>query len=69
VLKNELGRRVTRLTGMGGSSLDVHPSLEKAAKRLSDHTTQFGAEVERTILKYRKDIINEQLICKNIAGG
>lgn len=69
MLKNELGRRVTRMTGMGGSTLEVHPSLENWAKRLADHTVQFGAEVERAIMKHRKEIINEQLVCKNIAGA
>eukprot|EP00730_Choanoeca_flexa_P011530 TRINITY_DN27007_c0_g1_i1.p1 TRINITY_DN27007_c0_g1~~TRINITY_DN27007_c0_g1_i1.p1 ORF type:complete len:608 (+),score=192.47 TRINITY_DN27007_c0_g1_i1:124-1947(+) len=45
----------------------VHPKLKDCSKQLDGHTKAFGRAVEAAVMKYKKDIVMEQLPLKRIA--
>ncbi|XP_038067380.1 complex I assembly factor ACAD9, mitochondrial-like [Patiria miniata] len=45
----------------------VHPAFNDVGKNLEKHVTRFGYTVESLLAKYKKGIVNEQLVLKRIS--
>lgn len=54
-----------------GPNLDsyIHPDLKKESELLSTAIGRFGATSEALLIKYKKDIVNQQMICTRFADG
>jgi len=47
----------------------VHPNLSLAAQQVSKNTEMFGNAVEKLLIKYNKNIINEQFLLNRLAAA
>merc|ERR1712223_1578104 len=47
----------------------VHPNLAAAAQQVSKNTELFGSVVEKLLIKYNKNIINEQFLLNRLASA
>merc|ERR1719336_2711618 len=47
----------------------VHPNLAAAAQQVSKNTELFGSAVEKLLIKYNKNIINEQFLLNRLASA
>merc|ERR1712117_5942 len=47
----------------------VHPNLAAAAQQVSKNTELFGSAVEKLLIKYNKNIINEQFLLNRLAAA
>merc|ERR1719193_2546684 len=47
----------------------VHPNLAVAAQQVSKNTEMFGNAVEKLLIKYNKNIINEQFLLNRLASA
>lgn len=54
-----------------GPSLDnvVHPDLKEEGQLMSTAIGRFGATSEALLIKYKKDIIHEQMVCTRLADA
>lgn len=48
-------------------SSSVHPELRPYAEKLSKNIGEFGATSEALLVKYKKDIIDQQMVCSRLA--
>jgi very long chain acyl-CoA dehydrogenase len=72
LLMDQVSLRAKRATGMNvGPNIEtvVHPELKPQAELLSRAIGRFGASSEALLLKYKKDIIHEQMICTRFANA
>jgi alkylation response protein AidB-like acyl-CoA dehydrogenase len=67
VLSGYAAKRLSRLSGMGIDSVDVHPKLQEQAAVYARYTSLLGGAVESTLRRYGKNIVGTQLITKRIA--
>jgi len=72
VLMGEASKRTRGGLGIGSrNSLvnEVHPNLVSEAGKLCKATEMFGQTVEKLLLKYGKDVINEQFLLTRVADA
>ena len=65
-------KRMKRAVGLSsGPSLSeyVHPQLRDNASMVSKSIENFGASVEYLLIKYNKNIVNEQFLLKRLADS
>ncbi|XP_001984148.2 very long-chain specific acyl-CoA dehydrogenase, mitochondrial [Drosophila grimshawi] len=67
----EASRRATSTIGLGGTDLsaNVVPELQESAKKTAACIDLFGKTTEEVIMKYNKNIINEQIILNHLANA
>lgn len=67
----EASQRAIRSVGLGGTDLSSHvvPELEPYAKKIAENIDMFGQTVEGLLIKYNKDIVNQQFILKRLADA
>uniref|UniRef100_A0A1B0DB09 Very long-chain specific acyl-CoA dehydrogenase, mitochondrial n=1 Tax=Phlebotomus papatasi TaxID=29031 RepID=A0A1B0DB09_PHLPP len=67
----ESSRRAVRSLGFGGVDLSghVHPKLQPAAKQVAECITLFGQAVESLLIKYNKNIVEEQFLLNRLADA
>ncbi|XP_022119259.2 very long-chain specific acyl-CoA dehydrogenase, mitochondrial isoform X1 [Pieris rapae] len=69
---SEAGRRATRAVGLQkpvGLDALVAPTLRPVAKHLARSALDFGACVESVLLKYGRDVVDEQLVLNRLAAA
>ncbi|XP_071085182.1 very long-chain specific acyl-CoA dehydrogenase, mitochondrial-like [Haliotis cracherodii] len=72
VLFNMGSKRAKRMVGMSsGQSLSqfVHPDLQAAGSKTAKAIEEFGGTVEDVLIKFNKQIIDEQFVLKRIADS
>lgn len=71
LIVKESSRRAFRSVGIGGSDLSpyVHPSLQNSAKLAAESVDLYGQAVEKLIIKYKKDIVNQQFLLNRLADA
>ncbi|KAK7089979.1 very long-chain specific acyl-CoA dehydrogenase, mitochondrial-like [Littorina saxatilis] len=65
-------KRAKRMVGLGsGLSLaqHAHPQLNDSAEKTAKAVEQFGATVESLLMKFNKNIIDEQFVLKRVADS
>ena len=70
VLINEAGSRSKTAMGLNKNKsqvLDLHPSLMEASDALTRDVEKFGKAVEMLLMRYKKDVINQQFLLKRVA--
>lgn len=67
----ESSRRAARTVGLGGTDLSsfVYPELQPYAKQTAECIDMFGQTVEGLLIKYGKNIVNEQYILTRLADA
>ncbi|XP_055902631.1 very long-chain specific acyl-CoA dehydrogenase, mitochondrial [Eupeodes corollae] len=67
----ESSRRAARTVGLGGTDLNqfVYPELQPYAKQTAECVDLFGQTVESLLIKYGKNIVNEQFILTRLADA
>lgn len=67
----EASRRATSTIGLGGVDLSafVVPELQESAKKTAACIDLFGRTTEEALMKYNKNIINEQIILNHLANS
>ncbi|EDL35062.1 acyl-Coenzyme A dehydrogenase family, member 9, isoform CRA_b [Mus musculus] len=65
-LRDSLGRTVD--LGLTGDLGVVHPSLGDSANKLEENVHYFGRTVETLLLRFGKNIVEEQLVLKRVAN-
>lgn len=67
----ESSRRAARTVGLGGTDLSmfVYPELQPYAKQTAECVDLFGQTVENLLIKYGKNIVNEQFILTRLADA
>lgn len=71
VVSTEISRRVSTSIGLGTIDFNPHiaPELKNYAQKTADCIELFGKSVERLLVKYGKNIINEQYILKRLSNA
>lgn len=67
VLSGYAAKRLSRLSGVGIDSVEVHTELQEQAAVYARYTSLLGGAVESTLRRYGKSIVGTQLITKRIA--
>lgn len=62
-------RKFAHLTGLGGERIEVHESLRNAARIFELGTLGMARTAENVLREYKKDIVNQQFICKRLADA
>ncbi|XP_041451961.1 very long-chain specific acyl-CoA dehydrogenase, mitochondrial isoform X2 [Drosophila obscura] len=67
----EASKRAASKVGLGGSDLSCHvaPELQPYAKKTAECIDLFGQTVEELLLRYNKNIVNEQFILNRLANA
>ncbi|BFF95062.1 very long-chain specific acyl-CoA dehydrogenase mitochondrial [Drosophila madeirensis] len=67
----EASKRAASKVGLGGSDLSSHvvPELQPYAKQTAECIDLFGQTVEDLLLRYNKNIVNEQIILNQLANA
>ncbi|XP_017864185.1 PREDICTED: very long-chain specific acyl-CoA dehydrogenase, mitochondrial [Drosophila arizonae] len=67
----EASRRATSTIGLGGVDLSafVVPELQESAKKAASCIDLFGRTTEEVLMKYNKNIINEQIVLNHLANS
>ncbi|XP_055682567.1 very long-chain specific acyl-CoA dehydrogenase, mitochondrial isoform X1 [Lutzomyia longipalpis] len=71
LIVQESSRRAIRSLGFGGIDLSgyVHPKLQPASKNVAECITLFGQAVESLLIKYGKNIVEEQFMLNRLADA
>ena len=67
LLAGEVNRRTTANLGLTKSALEIHPNLSQQAEHLSQQVLMFGKSSEKMLIKYKKDVINQQFLLNRVA--
>ncbi|CAB3995453.1 Acyl- dehydrogenase family member 9, mitochondrial [Paramuricea clavata] len=71
VLAETILKRVKYSVGMKGNiniSDFVHPTLKKSATKLEENVVDFGVMSEKLLRKYKKNIVDQQLLLKRLSN-
>lgn len=62
-------KRAAGITTGPDFSSSVHSELKEQAERVTKCIAQYGATSEGLLIKYKKDIINQQMVCTRLADA
>jgi alkylation response protein AidB-like acyl-CoA dehydrogenase len=62
-------RKFSHLTGLGGERISVHERLRNAARVFELGTLGLARTAENVLREHKKDIVNQQFICKRLADA
>ncbi|XP_049318501.1 very long-chain specific acyl-CoA dehydrogenase, mitochondrial [Bactrocera dorsalis] len=71
IVSTEISRRVSTSIGLGTIDFNPHiaPELQNYGKKAANCIELFGKSVERLLVRYGKNIINEQYILKRLSNA
>ena len=71
LLAGEMNRRARANIGLSSSTqeIELHPNLSQQAADLSQQITMFGKCSEKLLIKYQKDVINQQFLLNRVADS
>ena len=67
VILSEAGKRTKSSLGVNSNNLNIHPKLADVADNVSEDVVKFGKAMEKLLMKYQKDIINQQFLLNRVA--